>query len=481
MDLHEYAQYDGLGLAELVRSKAVTAREVCSLALEAISQVNPQLNAVLEVFPDRLPKQEETPSGPFAGVPFLIKDLPIERGVLAEMGSRLAKGFKADHDAELMMRFRRAGLVTLGRTATSEFALAALTRSVHSGVTRNPWNLERSTAGSSGGSAAAVAAGVVPLAQGSDGGGSIRNPASFCGLVGLKPTRGRVSLGPDDGDAYSGMVTSFALTRSVRDCAALLDAVAGPAVGDPFEIPQPEQPFLDEVSADAGQLRIGFTTRAWSGLPVDGEIVEAVERTVALCGDLGHTVEEDSPSFDYEPFLKAQIDLWCAHVAASINFVARAVGHAPTPKTLQTTTWATYRAGKEMTATRFLAAEAVYNDMTRRVARFFVDRDVLVTPTNTVLPLPLDRHDINAPGATVRDLFDHLAPIETFTALFNATGQPALSLPLQWSRGGLPIGIHLVGRFGDEARLFRLAGALERAQPWAGRRPPVHVAAGIRA
>jgi amidase len=277
------------------------------------------------------------------------------------------------------------------------------------------------------------------------------------------------------------MMVSFALTRSVRDCAALLDAVAGPALGDPFEIPQPERSFLDAVGHDAGRLRIAFTARAWSALPVDAEIVEAVERTAALCRNLGHTVEEASPSFDYEPFLDAQIDLWCAHVAASIDLVARALGRTPLPETLQTTTWATYRAGKEMTATRFLEAEAVYNDVTRRVARFFVDRDVLVTPTNTVLPLPLDRHDINAPDATVRDLFDHLAPIETFTALFNATGQPALSLPLQWSPRGLPIGIQLVGRFGDEARLFRLAAALERAQPWAGHRPPVHVAAGIRA
>src|SRR5262245_2070530 len=262
MNLSEYASYDALGLADLVRRKEVTPRELCHLALQAIDKLNPQLNAVIETF---LQRADAVPApGPFAGVPFLVKDFPIEAGVKAEMGSQLAAGFAPARDSELMLRSRKAGLLNLGRTTSSEFGLAALTVSRHTGATRNPWDPERSTAGSSGGSAAAVAAGIVPLASGGDGGGSIRNPASFCGLVGLKPTRGRVSLGPDAGDPYSGMVAAFVLTRSVRDCAAALDAVEGPGIGDPFEIARPATPYLAEITKPTGRLRIAMTTRAWS-------------------------------------------------------------------------------------------------------------------------------------------------------------------------------------------------------------------------
>jgi amidase len=375
-----------------------------------------------------------------------------------------------------MRRFHSAGLINLGRTAASELGLAALTASVHSGVTRNPWDPRRSTAGSSGGAAAAVAAGIVPIAQGGDGGGSIRTPAAFCGVVGLKPTRGRISLAPDEGYPYSGMTVVFALTRSVRDCAALLDAVAGPAAGDPFEIPPPERPWLQEVGRPPGPLRVAFTAKPWSGLPIDPEIARATAAAAAACERLGLAVTEAAPAFDYAAFLEAQIDLWCAHTAATIDAVAHALGRAPSDSNLQTTTWAVYRAGKDMPATKFLAAEAVYNDIARRVAGFFRQHDILLTPTSTVLPLPLDTHDLNAPGAGVRDLFDHLAPIEAFTALFNCTGQPALSLPLHWSQSGLPIGVQLAARPGAEATLFRLAAALEQALPWRHRRPPVHVA-----
>jgi amidase len=476
MNLEEYARYDGLGLAELVRKREVSARELCALAIEGVASVNPRLNAVIETFPERLPAAGDVPPAPFAGVPFLVKDFPIEKGVRGEMGSRLAAGFAPDRDSEIMRRFHSAGLINLGRTAASELGLAALTASVHSGVTRNPWDPRRSTAGSSGGAAAAVAAGIVPIAQGGDGGGSIRTPAAFCGVVGLKPTRGRISLAPDEGYPYSGMTVVFALTRSVRDCAALLDAVAGPAAGDPFEIPPPERPWLQEVGRPPGPLRVAFTAKPWSGLPIDPEIARATAAAAAACERLGLAVTEAAPAFDYAAFLEAQIDLWCAHTAATIDAVAHALGRAPSDSNLQTTTWAVYRAGKDMPATKFLAAEAVYNDIARRVAGFFRQHDILLTPTSTVLPLPLDTHDLNAPGAGVRDLFDHLAPIEAFTALFNCTGQPALSLPLHWSQSGLPIGVQLAARPGAEATLFRLAAALEQALPWRHRRPPVHVA-----
>lgn len=474
MNLNEYASYDALGLADLVRRKEVTPRELCHLALQAIEKLNPQLNAVIETFPDRA-NSALASDGPFAGVPFLVKDFPIEAGVKAEMGSQLAAGFAPARDSALMQRFRKAGLINLGRTTTSEFGLAALTVSRHTGATRNPWDLARTTAGSSGGSAAAVAAGIVSLANGGDGGGSIRNPASFCGLVGLKPTRGRISLGPDTGDPYSGMVVGFALTRTVRDCAAALDAVEGPAVGDPFEIPRPATPYLAEIVRPAGRLRIAVTTKPWSGLPLDPEVAAAVAATAGLLEQMGHTVIEDTPRFDYGAFLAAQIDLWCGHTAAFIDAIAQAVGRVPAEQNLQTTSWATYVAGKALPATHLVAAEEHYNLVTRQVAQFLAGYDVLLTPTNTCLPLPFGAHELDAPGATVQDLFDHLAPIETFTALFNGTGHPALSLPLHVSRDGLPIGMQFVAGFGQEATLFRLAAALEQAQPWSARRPAVHV------
>ena len=474
MNLTEYASYDGLGLADLVRRKEVTQRELCRLALQAVEKLNPHLNAIIETFPDRA-NSASSSGGPFAGVPFLVKDFPIEAGVNAEMGSQLAAGFTPTHDSGLMLRFRKAGLVNLGRTTTSEFGLAALTESRHTGVTRNPWDITRSTAGSSGGSAAAVSAGIVPLANGGDGGGSIRNPASFCGLVGLKPTRGRISLGPDTGDPYSGMVASFVLTRSVRDCAAALDAVEGPAIGDPFEIPRPSIPYLSEIFEPAGRLRIAFTTKVWSGLPLDAEVDNAITSVTKLLEQMGHTVVEHSPQFDYSAFLAAQIDLWCGHTAAFIDAIARAVGRVPSEQNLQTTSWAIYEAGRELPATKLVAAEEYYNVITRQVAQFLAGYDVLLTPTNTCLPLPLGTHNLDAPGATVQDLFNHLAPIETFTALFNATGHPALSLPLHHSRSGLPIGIQFIAGFGQEAKLLRLAAELESASPWRNRLPQIHV------
>ncbi len=479
MNLDEYARRDGTDLADLVRQKEVTPKELGELALAGVEKVNPRLNVVIETFPERLAELSklEAPRGPFGGVPLLVKDLPVEKGVRSEMGSQLFAGYTPDHDSELMVALRRAGFVNLGRTASSELALAAVTKSRQSGVTRNPWDPSRSTAGSTGGGAAAAAAGIVPIVQGSDGGGSIRNPASFCGLVGLKPSRGRISAGPDEGDSFSGLSISFAITRTVRDCAAVLDAVSGTAVGDPYEIAPPARPYTEEIRLPTGRLQIAFTTRAWSGLPLDHELAEGVTMVAHALEGMGHFISDQAPSFDYQQFLAAQIDLWCGHTAYLIDSFAEMLGRKPTPDNLQSTTWATYEAGKRLSATRFLAAEALYNTVTRQVGQFFRHADILLTPTCTVAPLPLDAHDIDAPGATVKDFFDHLAPIETFTALFNATGQPAMSLPLCWSRSGLPLGMQLVGRLGAEATLFRLAGVLEQALPWRDRRPPIHVGA----
>ncbi len=476
MNLTEYASYDGLGLAELVARKEVRWEELARLALDAIGKLNPRLNAVIEAFPERASGSAPS-AGPFVGVPFLVKDFPIEANVRAEMGSELAAGFVPDHDSELMLRFRQAGFVNLGRTTTSEFGLAALTVSRLTGATRNPWDPTRSTAGSSGGSAAAVASGIVPIANGGDGGGSIRNPASFCGLVGLKPTRGRITLGPDTGDPYSGMVVGFGLTRSVRDCAALLDAVEGPSVGDPFVIARPSSPYAAEIKRPAGRMRVACTTEVWSGLPLDPEIAAAVGKTATLLELLGHDVAEDSPRFDYDAFLDAQIDLWLGHTAAAIEAIGAALGRVPSEKNLQATTWAIYERGKVLPATKLVAAEEYYNIVTRQVAELFTRYDVLLTPTNTCLPLPLMLHKLDEPGSTVKDLFNHLAPIETYTALFNGTGHPAISLPLHMSSGGLPIGMQFVAGFGEDDKLLRLSAAIEDAAPWSGRRPGIHVSA----
>ena len=471
----EYAAHDATGLASLVARREVSQAELCRLALDGIAALNPKLNAVIETFPERCDRS--APAGaPFSGVPFLVKDFPIEAGIKAEIGSELAKGYVPESDSVLMQRFRKAGLVNLGRTTTSEFGIVALTVSRLVGATRNPWDLTRSTSGSSGGSAAAIAAGIVPMASGGDGGGSIRNPASFCGLVGLKPTRGRISLGPDTGDPYSGMVAGFALTRSVRDCAGLLDAVLGPAVGDPFETAPPAEPYLSVIQGSPRRMKIAFTTKVWSGLPLDPQVEAATRRTARLLEEMGHDVVEDSPSFDYEAFLDAQIDLWLGHTAAAIEMMGQAVGRRPSAENLQRTTLAVYLEGMALPAVKLVMAEEHYNVVTRQIARFLEGYDLLLTPTNTCLPLPLDLHKMDEPGATVRDVFDHLAPIETYTALFNGTGHPAMSLPLHQSAEGLPIGQQFIAKFGREDLIFALAAELERSIPWSSRRPSVHLA-----
>lgn len=456
MNLSEYAALDGLGLAELVASGTVTARELGETMLRAIEAVNPRLNGVIETFPDRLPEQDARMSGRFAGVPFLIKDVPMEARVPSELGAQVARGFTLPYDQDVMRRFRRAGFVNLGRTTTSELTLAALTVCRLTGATRNPWDTGRSTAGSSGGAAAMVAAGVLPIAHGTDAGGSIRNPASFCGLVGLKPTRGRISSAPDWGQAMAGLSVNFVLTRTVRDCAAALDALSGPAAGDPYVIAPPETLYVEALSRPVRSLRVALNDRVWSGIPLDPEVEAALKRAGTLLEQLGHHVENASPDFDYEPYLEAQIKLCAAYIAQAADDISRHTGLTPSPDTLMSTTFATYEYGRELSAIDLIETELRYNLTARDVARLFEPYDLLVTPTCTVPPLPLDAVDLDRPGATVQDLFDHLAPIETFTALFNATGQPALSLPLMQTRSGLPIGIQLIGRHGAEDVLLGL-------------------------
>ncbi len=470
--LSDYARHDGLGLAELVRRKDVKPEELLASALAAVEKVNPRLNAVLQTLPDEI----GVPGGPFAGVPFVIKELVLHaKNVRCDMGSRLAQGFVAPEDTELMVRFRRAGLVLAGTTQTPELGYNPTTETTLFGPVRNPWDLGRSAGGSSGGSAAAVAAGIVPIAHANDGGGSIRIPASCNGLVGLKPSRDRVPTGPDYSDPLCGLACEFVVTRSVRDAAALLDAVAGPDVGAPSHPVPPARPYRQEVGAKPGRLRIAWTTRPASGERIDAECERAVHETVKLLGELGHTMIEDAPPFDWNAFLENVHVLWTGYTASIVDALAAGMGRKPGLDTLEAVTLACYEEGKRFSAADLLNAMAHGNLVSRQVGAFFEKVDALVTPTIAALPARLGELDQNRRGMTAMEWTRQVFTYCPFTPLFNTTGQPAVSLPLHWSAGGVPLGVQLAGRFGDEAMLLRLAAQLEEGCPWAGKRPPVHV------
>ncbi|WP_257457902.1 amidase [Archangium lipolyticum] len=476
MKLNEYTQYDGLGLAELVRGEQVTPGELVETALAAIEHVNPRINAVISPLVDeaKATLARGLPRGPFTGVPFLIKDAVLHAAQLpCEMGSRLAQGLVMPYDSELMARFRRAGIVPVGRTNTPEMAFNITTEPLLHGPSRNPWNPEYSTGGSSGGAAAAVVAGIVPLAHANDGGGSIRIPASLCGVFGLKPTRGRTPLGPDMSDGLNGLGIEHVVSRSVRDSAAMLDATAGPDAGEPYQIQAPERPYLKELEREPGRLRIALSRVPPTGVPVSPECVTAVEDAARLCLELGHEVVEASPQFDTSGFDHANLVIWSSNLAIWVEGMAAATGRSP-EATLEATTWATVQYGRGLKATDLQLAFATMNQISRAVGRFFTNYDLLLTPTVAVPPYKLGVVDANVP-MTAEEWVKRIFSFCPFTALFNFTGQPAMSVPLYWSEG-LPIGVQFAGRMGDEATLFRLAAQLERARPWAARRPPIHAA-----
>ncbi|WP_426751183.1 amidase [Myxococcus sp. Y35] len=477
MNLDDYSRFDAVGLAELVRRKEVTPEELLRVAVEAIHRVNPTLNAVIETrdADAREALKQGLPDGPLRGVPFLFKDIGVHAaGVPADFGSRLTQGTVFPYDSALIARYRRAGLVLLGRTNTPEFGNNATTEPVLHGPTRNPWDMGRSPGGSSGGSAAAVAAGVVPVAHGNDGGGSLRIPASLCGIFGLKPTRGRVSLGPNVGEVICGMGVEHVLSRSVRDSAALLDATHGPEAGDPYFAPPPQRPYLEEVGRAPGRLRIALMTAAPMGGPVSPECVEAARLAARLCEELGHEVTEAAPEHDGHLLHEAITTAWSATLASLVAMASHDSGREAGPDSLESSTWAVVRQGQTLTATELQRALGIFNFVSRQVGRFFEQYDVLLSPTVATPPFPLGLLDANAPR-TAREWYDHVFGHCPFTALFNVTGQPAMSVPLHWSEGGLPIGVQFAGRYADEGTLFRLASQLEQARPWAQRRPPVHV------
>jgi len=490
----EYLARDGLGLAALVRAGEVTASELLELALARAAALDPALNAVVRLMEDDARRAAaRPPAGPFAGVPFLAKDLiGTYAGHPTSAGSRLLATHVPDHDSELVRRVRASGVTVFGKTNLPEWGLVPYTEPELWGPCRNPWATDRTPGGSSGGSAAAVAAGMVPLAGGGDGGGSIRIPASCCGLFGLKPTRGRTPTGPDFGLLWRGSTVEHVLTRSVRDSAAMLDATHGADPGAPVEIAPPARPFLDEVGADPGRLRIAWTTRPTLGERVHRDCVAAVEDAVELLGALGHELVEGGPVLDGAGFSRAFLTMVASELAADLDEVAELFVRRPRRSELEPVTWALALAGKALPARVYAAALRTLERAGRTVGTFFEDVDILLTPT---LATPPPRIGELAPSGTeiallrilgafgsgrlVRavGLLDQAAAdafeFTPWTPVYNATGQPAMSVPLHWSEAGLPIGVHFVGRFGDEATLLRLAAQLEVARPWFDRLPPL--------
>ncbi|MFT8319756.1 MAG: amidase [Bacillus sp. (in: firmicutes)] len=477
MKFSEYATYDGIGLAELVRRKEVTPEELKDVALRAVEKINPIINAVVATYPNRAMEdmKQLTPNAPFFGVPYLLKETsPQAVGIPSCMGSRLAEGYTTSEDSELVIRFRKAGLVLLGTTTTPEVQFNFSTESIMYGPTRNPWNLQLSAGGSSGGSAAAVAAGIVPIAQGNDGAGSIRQPASVNGLVGLKPTRSRVPFGPTSSEPLNGLASNFALTRSVRDAAALLDAVGGADIGCYSSPEIPKRPYLTELENTPKKLRIAWMSKPINGAPVDQECIESLHQTVQLCRDLGHELVEDAPVIDNEALFLATFRIWAANISRNLETVAKVLNRKPSIDNMENVSWSAYQYYKTMKASDLLEALSINNTISREVGLFFTKYDVLLTPTTARLPVPLGVLNMNAPGIDIWNWTKQILDYSPFTYLFNTTGQPAISLPLGWSKEGLPIGMQFVGRFGDETTLFRLAGQLEQASPWKEKRPLLH-------
>lgn len=473
--MNDIALLDATAQAELVRKKQVKPIELVEATIERIERVNPQINAVVTPMYDIARKTAEgpLPDGPFTGVPFLLKDLgPMFAGVRQTSGTAMLKHMIAPIDSELTKRYKAAGLVVTGKTNTPEFGLVPTTEPKLFGPSRNPWDTERTTGGSSGGSAASVAAGIVAMAHANDGGGSIRIPASCCGLFGLKPTRARVPLGPLFGDQMNGLTVDHAVTRSVRDSAALLDATAGPDLGDPYWAPPPGRLFLQEVGADPGRLRIAFAQgKLYGEGSLHPDCVEALRDAVALCEELGHEVTEAAPTLNGDQIIDAFTKMWQAGVANGIDTVAQFTGRLPAEDEIEPLTRTLYEAGKQISASEYLIAVSQMQLMSRQVAAFHQQYDLWLTPTLGEPPLPLGSFEPTPDNPLAG--FERAGDFVPFTPLQNATGQPGMSVPLYWNSDGLPIGVHFAARFGDEAMLFRLAAQLEEARPWAGRRPPV--------
>ena len=469
----DYGRHDATGLAELVRSGAVTETDLLDEALARARALQATLNAMTCDMEQHARRAiaDGLPDGPFRGVPFMLKDLHVlYDGAPTHNGSRFYRDNVADHDSEIVVRFKRAGLVTMAKSNTPEFGLCASTEPASHGPAPNPWDVTRSGGGSSGGSATAVAAGIVPVAHATDGGGSIRIPASCCGLVGLKTTRGRNPTGPDSLESLNGI--GHVVCRTVRDSARMLDCIAGPDFGAPFAaVPAPGS-FGELIETPPAPLRIAFSTRAPAGMTLDPACVDAVGKTVELLRSLGHVVEEAAPDIPSD-FVFAFWRMFVS-VGTHVNLSARAavLGRAPTADDVEPVTWEAYERGGRVAATELFSSIQRVHLMARQVAEFHRDWDLLLSPTLGQRPVPLGHLSMSVPD--IDGYWDRLFRFIPYTPVQNLTGQPAISLPLHWSDDGLPVGVQFSAPFGDEATLLRLAAQLERAAPWEDRKPPVH-------
>ena len=468
----EYRKLDATALAEAMAKGALTAQEVLERAIARAEAVNPDLNVIVHQQYDSA-RATVPADGPFKGVPYLLKDLgAFDAGQPCTSGSRLWADFVPDHDATYTERCKAAGLVIMGRTNTPEMGLNATTEPTLHGPTPNPWNRNHSAGGSSGGSAAAVAAGILPMAHATDGGGSIRIPAANCGLFGVKPTRGRNPAGPDVGEGWSGMSTGHVVSRSVRDSARMMDCTQGAAPGDPYAAPAPARPFIEEVGADPGQLRIALMTSGFDGRPLDPECIKGTEDAAKLCAGLGHHVEPASPKLDVGALIAATRTIIAGNVWTAVRLRCEALGREPSGQDVEPITWALAQEGTRATAGDYAAAVLTLHQGSRQLAAFFQDYDLILSSTLRHPPLPLgaiDMQDSNLEHYWQALFKDEIA----ITPIYNNTGCPAMTVPLHISAEGLPVGIHFGAPFGDEATLFRLAAQLEAVQPWFGRVPDV--------
>ena len=473
MTIEGYADLDATDLAGLVARGELSALEVLEEAIGRAERVNPRLNALVYPWYDHARERirDGLPRGPFHGVPFLLKDLYQDyEGQKQSNGCRALAGAVAESDSEMVSRYKAAGLSIFGRTASPEFGLSTTTESALHGATRNPWNPELTSGGSSGGASSMVAAGVLPIANASDGGGSIRVPASCTGLFGLKPTRGRNPMGPLVGEGWSGLATVHAVSRSVRDSALLLDCTAGPDVGAPYWAEPPGRPFVEELGRDVAGMKAAVVREAWFGVETHPDCLEAVDAAAELCRGLGLEVEDADLPIP-RALLDADMQIIYSNTRETVELVEQGLGRPATEEDVEKNNLAMARRDRSTGADYVRALNGIHA-LGRLVARFFLDFDLLVTPTMPVPPMPLgllspSREDA---GAQWRDVMRTIA----YTSVFNASGNPAASVPLHWNGDGLPIGVQFVAPYGDEAALFRIASALEQAAPWAHRRPPIH-------
>ena len=490
--MNDYTACDATELAARVRRGEVQPSELIEKAIAAIEAVNPALNAVMHrMYDSARAAARDLPDGPFRGVPMVVKDYDgFIKGEPYTAGTRFLQGFVADHDSEALARLRRAGLVFVAKTNLPELAILGTTEGRLKGPAHNPWELDHSTGGSSGGSAALVAARAVPLGHGGDGGGSLRIPASACGLVGFKTTRGLVTMAPDYGEGWGGYDGWGCLARSVRDVAAMIDVMAGPAAGDPYAPPPLKGPLAGEVGAPPGKLRVAFTAGSLFGKGTHPEAKAAVESAARLLADLGHEIEEARPEFDREGLIRAYLTQVAASVATGIEQMAGWVGRKPAAAYFEPTTWFLYQVGRMLSAAELQQARDAAQAAGRSLAAFFSRYDLFVTPTLAYPPVrlgelalkPIEKGALATlravpVRAAMRAILAQLAETALErtpnTQLFNQTGQPAISLPLHQTPEGLPVGVQFAARFAEEALLVRVASQIEAARPWKDRVPKV--------